>query len=298
MIRLGRSTADWAKGIKIHQPGVIAPWVVRVVNRALYPLVRLLFRPRLRGTEHLPADRPFLLVANHSAGAGIAEIMSFIALYLRHVGAERRLAGFALPQGFSVFPLSHLLQAIGAIPSSYEAAQQTLAQDVPILLFPGGDHETLRPVWQANRVDFGGRTGFLKIARDAGVPIVPLGIYGAHYTCPVFLRARWLAWALVVPRLLGLKRWGISLPGLLGAAAIFACVPLALEWRALIIWLWLGSPLVFLPIVPWRITMTLGAPIEPEQLFAGTDDLPGALEQVEQAVERLVLEGRGAGLYR
>lgn len=144
-------------------------------------------------------------------------------------------------------------------------------------------------MWQANRVDFGGRTGFLKIARDAGVPIVPLGIHGSHYTCPVFLRAQWLAWVLVVPRLIGLKRWGISLTSLLGAAAIFACVPLAIEWRALIVWLWLGSPLVFLPIVPWRITMTIGTPIEPEQLFDGTDDLAVALTQVEQAVERLVL---------
>ena len=290
-MRLGRSTADWARGIKIDQPGVIAPWVARVANRVLYPLVRLLFRARLRGIEHLPNDKPFLLVANHSAGAGIAEIMSFIALYLRHAGSERRLAGFALPQGFSVFPLSRLLHSLGAIPSSYQAAQQTLGQSVPILIFPGGDHETLRPVWQANRVDFGGRTGFLKIARDAGVPIVPLGIHGSHYTCPVFLRAQWLAWVLVVPRLLGLKRWGISLTSLLGAAAIFACVSLAIEWRALIVWLWLGSPLVFLPIVPWRITLTIGTPIEPEQLFGGTDDLPSALKQVEQTVEQLVLDG-------
>lgn len=145
-MRLGRNTTDWAKNIRIDQPGVIAPWVARVSNSVLYPVVQLLFRARLRGIEHLPKDKPFLLVANHSAGAGIAEIMCFIALYLRHAGSQRRLAGFALPQGFSVFPLSHLLRSIGAIPSTYDAAQQTLGQGVPILIFPGGDHETLRPV--------------------------------------------------------------------------------------------------------------------------------------------------------
>lgn len=53
-MRFGRSTAEWAKGIKIDQPGVIAPWVVRVTNSFLDPLVRLLFRARLRGLEHLP----------------------------------------------------------------------------------------------------------------------------------------------------------------------------------------------------------------------------------------------------
>ena len=292
MSLIPKSTSDWARGIKVDQPGVFSPLVVRIANAVLWPLVRVLFRPRLQGVENLPKDAPYLLVANHSAGAGIAEIMCIIALYLRQVGPHRPLAGFALPQGFHVFPLSRLLKAIGAIPSTYDAARQTLARKVPILIFPGGDHETLRPVWQANRVDFGGRTGFLKIARDANVPIVPLGIHGSHYTCPVFLRARWLAWALVVPRLIGLKRWGVSLTGLLGAAAILICAPLAIEWRALILWLWLGSPLVFLPILPWRITMTIGAPIEPEQLFADKDDLPGALKQVEQAVERLVLDGK------
>lgn len=289
MSLIPKSTSDWARGIEVGQPGVFSPLVVGIVNAVLWPLVRVLFRPRLQGVENLPKDGPYLLVANHSAGAGIAEIMCIIALYLRQVGPHRPLAGFALPQGFHVFPLSRLLKSIGAIPSSYDAARQTLARKVPILIFPGGDHETLRPVWQANRVDFGGRTGFLKIARESAVPIVPMGISGSHYTCPVFLRAQWLAWALVVPRLLGLKRWGISLTGLLGAVAISTCVPLAIEWRALFTWLWLGSPLVFLPIVPWRITMTIGAPIEPDQLFDGKDDLAGALKQVELGVGRLIL---------
>ena len=192
-MRLGRSTADWAKDIRIDQPGVIAPWVARVANSVLYPVVRVLFRARLRGIEHLPDDKPFLLVANHSAGAGIAEIMSFIGLYLRHAGSQRRLAGFALPQGFSVFPLSRLLHSLGAIPSSYQAAQQTLAQGVPVLIFPGGDHETLRPVWQANRVDFGGRTGILKIDRDAGVPSVVVSVVEALLILLIVAADRWSA---------------------------------------------------------------------------------------------------------
>jgi len=290
MNRIPRSTSEWARGIEVDNPGTISPLLVRIANRFLWPLVRVLFRPRLEGVSNLPLDRPYLLVANHSAGAGIAEIMCIIALYLRQGGPTRPLAGFALPQGFSVYPLSRLLKSIGAIPSTYEAARKTLAMGVPILVFPGGDHETLRPVWRANQVDFGGRTGFLKIAKESGVPILPLGIRGAHYTCPIFMRSELLAWILLVPRMLGLKRWGISLTGIIGAAAIIALVPLGLEWRMLLTWVWLGSPLVFMPIIPWSIRLSIGKPLEPRDLFGNESntELHAALQRVQGDVEQLI----------
>jgi 1-acyl-sn-glycerol-3-phosphate acyltransferase len=283
--RLGRGAGHWARGLSVDNPGRFSPAVVRLVRYLLRPLLRVLFRPRLTGLANLPADRPCLLVSNHSAGAGIAEIGSFYALYLEQTGGRRPLAGFALPQGFHVPPMAALLKAGGAIPSSYEAAAETLDQGVSILVFPGGDHETLRPVWKAGQVDFGGRTGFLRIARDHKVPIVPMGIRGAHYTAPMLYRADWLATALVVPRLLGIKRWGISLLSVLGALAIAAWVPWSLPARALLIWLWLGSPLVFWPIIPWTIQMRIGEPLEPEALFA-EDDLSRALHRVQVAVAR------------
>ena len=290
MGRIHMNTSDWERVIQIDKPGAFSPLVVRIAHALLWPLLRLFFRPRLEGVASLPKNGPYLLVANHSAGAGIAEIMCIIMLYLRQLGTDRPLALFALPQGFSVFPLSLLLKSIGAIPSTYDAARQTLAKRVPILVFPGGDHDTLRPIWQANRVDFGGRTGFLKIARESVVPIVPLGIHGSHYTCPVLLRSELLSWLLVVPRMIGLKRWGISLTGILGAALILTLTPLGLEWRLLLTWVWLGSPLVFMPIIPWRIRLRIGKPLAPEELFAaGADqEFIDALGRVEREVELLV----------
>jgi 1-acyl-sn-glycerol-3-phosphate acyltransferase len=89
----------------------------------------------------------------------------------------------------------------------------------------------LRPLWQYDRVDFGGRVGFLRIAREAGVPVVPLGIRGGHLTAPILFRSRALATLLVAPRLIGQKRRGVSLLGLLVAVAIMAAGP-ASELRA------------------------------------------------------------------
>jgi 1-acyl-sn-glycerol-3-phosphate acyltransferase len=287
MVNPGR----FAKGVVVENPGRAAPWAVEIVRRWVEPLVRLCHRPTLAGVEHLPKEGPFLLVANHSAGLGLAEILSFAALYLREVGPGRPLAGFAHPVGFRVFPLSAVLGAVGAIPSSYEAAHRALAAGVPLLVFPGGDHETMRPIWQANRVDLGGRVGFLRIAREAGVPIVPLGIRGGHLTAPVLLRSKLLATLVVVPRLLGSRRWGLSLLGLIGAVLIGALAPLSWPLRALLVWLWLGSPLVFLAWVPWTIRMRIGEPIAPADLFAGEageEQLRRALARVEQAMQSLV----------
>jgi 1-acyl-sn-glycerol-3-phosphate acyltransferase len=268
--------------------GVPTPQMRWIIEHVMGPVARVLFRPTIEGLEHLPDDEPFLLVANHSAGMGVAELLSFTVLYLENVGDDRPLAGFAHPISFRVWPLTWLMRELGAVPSTYQAAEEALEAGVPLLMFPGGDHETLRPVWRANSVDFGGRTGFLKIAEKAGVPVVPMGISGSHLTAPILVRSKMLAWLLVLPRLLGLKRWGISLLGVLGAVAL-AFAPMSLPLTGIAIWFWLVSPLVFLPIIPWTIRFRIGPPISSEQLFdAQAGELTNALDHVENTVEQLV----------
>lgn len=280
----------WNSEVRVAAPGRVTPAFARIVRGLVAPLVRLMHRPTLLGVENLPASGPYILVANHSGGMGIAEIATFMVLYLAHVGTERPLAGFTHPLSFRIFPLSLVLRHIGAIPSSYEAARETLAAGVPLLVFPGGDHETMRPLWQAFRVDFGGRRGFLRIARELSVPVVPLGIRGGHFTAPVLLRSRYvLPYLLVWPRLFGLKRWALTLFGVLGVGAIFAWLPWAWPFRLLLAWAWLASPFIFTSFVPWTIRMRIGEPIAPGELFTEDDaSLDRALARVQGEVQRLV----------
>ncbi len=286
--------ARFARGITVDNPGQPTPAFVRFINRVVLPVVRVVHRPTLTGTEHLPVTGPFLLVANHSAGMGVSEIITFLALYLDQVGAKRPLAGFALPVSFRLFPLTVAMRAVGAVPSSYEGARDALAKGVPLLVFPGGNHETLRPLWQANRVDFGGHVGFLRIAHGHGIPVVPMGIRGAHFTAPMLVRSSRLAWVLVLPRLAGVKRWGISALGLMGALAILLAGPDALWLRVLLTWLWLASPLTFLPWIPWTVRIRVGRPLGTAELFPGGDVQDGALQKaltrVQAAVQALVDE--------
>jgi len=232
-----------------------------------------------------------MLVANHSAGMAIAELASFAALWTEAHGDERALAGFAHPVSFWLWPLTFVSKHLGLVPSTYEAAYETLEDEIPLLVFPGGDHDTLRPIWKANEVDFGGRKGFLNIAARTGVPIVPMGIRGSHYTAPMLLRSRLFAWLFVIPRLVGIKRWGISVLSMVGGIGIYF-LPVALTLKIVIALLFLGSPLVFLPWVPWTIRFRIGEPIAARELLGNLDapELDEALARIENEVEHLVRE--------
>ena len=66
---------------------------------------------------------------------------------------------------------------------------------------PGGDYEVFRPSWERHKVDFGGRKGYVKLAREAGVPIVPVASVGGQEAALFLDRGQWLAKLLMVDKL-------------------------------------------------------------------------------------------------
>ncbi len=269
-------------------PGQPSRLALRVLTRVVRPLTRVLFRPSLHGLEHLPDHGPFMLVANHSAGVGLAEILCIGGLFAEAFGGTRRIAGFVHPINYTNPFTTWIQDQVGSIPSTYTAAESALSSGVSLLVFPGGDHETLRPIWQANRVDFNRRKGFLKIARRAGVPIVPMGISGSHWTSPILVRGKGLAWALGLPRLMGLKRWGVSLLAALLCVAV-ACSSLDWAWKLVLAWAALASPIGFVPFVPAKIRIRLGPALVPADLFRDDDpELNNAYDRVVGAVQAQV----------
>ncbi len=72
-------------------------------------------------------------------------------------------------------------------------------------MFPGGDYDSYRPTSGANTVDFDGRTGYVRTAIDAGVPIVPIVSIGGQETQLFLTRGNWLA------RRLGLTKAQINI---------------------------------------------------------------------------------------
>ncbi|HET9876651.1 MAG TPA: glycerol acyltransferase, partial [Mycobacterium sp.] len=80
-----------------------------------------------------------------------------------------------------------------------------------LLVYPGGDYEVARPSWQRHTVDFGGRMGYVRLAREAGVSIVPIASVGGQESALFLSRGQWLAKLLMADKVLRLKGIPISL---------------------------------------------------------------------------------------
>jgi 1-acyl-sn-glycerol-3-phosphate acyltransferase len=116
------------------------------------------------------------------------------------------------------------LRRFGTVAASPENAEKALAEGAALLVYPGGDLEVHRPTWESGRVDFGGRRGFVRLALDHDVPIVPVVSIGGQETALFLSRGEGLARALMLDRLFRLKvlpislalPWGVNIGDMLG----------------------------------------------------------------------------------
>ena len=68
-----------------------------------------------------------------------------------------------------------------------------------------------RPTWESARVDFGGRRGFIRLAQEEDVPIVPVVAIGGQETALFLSRGEGLAQLLGLDRMFRLKVLPVSL---------------------------------------------------------------------------------------
>ncbi len=173
------------------------------------PAVRLAselyFRADVRGLAHIPAEGPVLLVGNHSGGTLIADTFVFGQYFYDRFGAQRRFHQLAHDLVFKLPGLRALLERYGTVPASPANMAGALRRDAALLVYPGGDHETYRPSWESDQIDFAGRTGFIELALKHEIPIVPVVSVGGQETALFLGQGRRLARALQLDRRLRLK---------------------------------------------------------------------------------------------
>lgn len=247
-------------------PGKLDRQTVELLLGVFGPLVRRMWPSTIHGLEHLPAHDRFMVVANHS-GMGIAELWALLLLWYERHGDARPIAGMAHPGVFLVPVLRQALEGLGAVEATRAGAALARRAGAPLLLFPGGDHEAMRPIWQARRVDFAGRQGWIRLAREHALDIVPLCITGSHVTLPILARGRTLSWMLGT-RALGVHRAPLPALGLAAAAAsigLAAAAGLKPGWGVLGAYASIWSTLM-LPWVPSRIGFHLLPPIAAAEL--------------------------------
>ena len=163
------------------------PDYIRESLPRLWLLASLYFRAEVRGLGSVPEEGPVLLVGNHSGGNLTPGIGVFSLAFSTYFGVERTLYQLAHNLVLSMPGLS-FLSKYWTVAASHDKPRKALKAGAAVLVYPGGDYEVHRPSWQGRRVDFGGCPGFLRLALEQNVPIVPVVSIGGQETALLLSR--------------------------------------------------------------------------------------------------------------
>jgi 1-acyl-sn-glycerol-3-phosphate acyltransferase len=178
------------------------------------------FRAEVDGLEEIPEDEPVLLVGNHSGGTLIADTFVFAQHFYDHFGPGRRFHQLAHDLVFQVPGVRASLSRFGTVPADPANMRAALGRGAALLVYPGGDHETYRPTWQQDRIDFAGRTGFIELALELGTPIVPVVAIGGQETALFLGQGQRISRTLGLDRALRLKVFPLQLAPPLGVTLL------------------------------------------------------------------------------
>ena len=189
----------------------------------LWLLASLWFRGEVRGLGNVPDSGPVLLVGNHSGGNMTPDTIVFTLAFNTYFGVERHFYQLAHNLVLSMPALAQL-RKFGTVAASHENGRKALRSGSALLVYPGGDYEVHRPTWERNRVDFAGRKGFIQLALDENVPIVPVVSIGGQETALFLSRGERLARLLALDKMFRLKvlpislalPWGLNVGDMLG----------------------------------------------------------------------------------
>ena len=210
------------------------------VIEAILPLFERLNRHYLRlkvsGLERIGA-RPALYVGNHNGGVMGPDLSCTLGTLWRALGPEYPL--YAMAHDFAMrtlVPLGRAIQLVGAMRADPRSAAAAFDRGASVLAYPGGDLDAFRHFRDRDRVVFGERTGFVRVAQQAGVPIVPIVAHGAHRSAMILNDGAVIAEILGLPRRLRLQRLPIALglPWGVGAGPLpYLPLPFSIRLRVL-----------------------------------------------------------------
>jgi 1-acyl-sn-glycerol-3-phosphate acyltransferase len=151
-------------------------WLYSVVALLSWPVLRLVYRLRWSGREHVP-DEGCVLAANHWS--------NFDPWPLGIPLFPRRFLRFMAKKELFWPPLSWIIRAGGGFPvergvrdqQAIDTAVELCRAGHAVVMFPEG---TRRAKGLRKRYEARWHTGAARIALEAGVPLVPAGIAGTN----------------------------------------------------------------------------------------------------------------------
>lgn len=240
------------------------PEFIRYQLPGMWLFTTVYFRAEVNGFERIPEEGPVLFVGNHSGGNMTPDSMVFMLAFNTYFGVERPVYALAHSLVTSWPVVGKLASKWGIITAGPEAAKVALKRGDCVLVYPGGDVETHRPWSARHEIRFDGRKGFLRIAKEAGVPIVPVVAVGGQDTYLPISDGRRLASFLRLDKLARLKVLPISL---------------ALPWGINV-----GDFAGHIPL-PAKIRMEVLDPIDVSERFGDEADSQAAYDYVTERMQ-------------
>ncbi len=149
---------------------------IRFLSRNIFlsGLMKLYFRYRLFGFGNIPEKGPGIIVMNH----GILPLDGFL------LGMEILIRLSRLPRGltdhliFKVPFLREFFLSAGIVDGNRGNAMKVLDRGGLLMVMPGGAREGIKRPEDKYKLNWEGRTGFIKIAQESGAPIILSFCYG------------------------------------------------------------------------------------------------------------------------
>ncbi len=149
---------------------------IRFIARNIFlaGIMKLYFRYEVFGFENIPKEGPGIIVMNH----GILPLDGFL------LGMEILTRLSRLPRGltdhiiFNVPFLREFFLSAGIVDGNRENAMRILYKGGLLMVMPGGAREGIKKPEDKYRINWEGRTGFIRIAQMSGAPVILSFCYG------------------------------------------------------------------------------------------------------------------------
>ena len=161
---------------------VLPQWILDAIRPAVRSLSRVLWDLRFEGRENIPAEGGLIIASNHQA---------YLDPFLISISIKRPIRYLAWNVALKWPLVGRLMRVLGAWPLQLEGSDpaairrslQWLRNGGAVMIFPEGGRG--RP--DGTMVRF--KAGAVRMALEAGVPILPVTIRGANRVWPT---GRWL----------------------------------------------------------------------------------------------------------
>jgi 1-acyl-sn-glycerol-3-phosphate acyltransferase len=163
--------------VELVEDGLDIPFMEKIIP--VFKRLRNYSRLKVDGLENIP-NGPAILVGNHTGWLGLDYVFTALSVY---EGLDRVVRGMAHSAWFANPATAKFARRAGIIEISKASMATRLGAGDLIMMFPEGEKGAFRPGSNYTLEPFA--RGFVRVAMELGIPVIPVCILGGEEANPV-----------------------------------------------------------------------------------------------------------------